>query len=123
VFTRCINRGDIVFDKAGDTTHGYAAGILGQSNNPITIDACENYGAVLSDMFKAGTVYMGAILGNANSKAVTVKNCKVGGKVGPLTEDADYKVVTLTPDNFAQYITLATSKAGNCTFEGNVCGN
>ena len=123
VFTRCINRGDIVFDKAGDTTHGYAAGILGQSNNPITIDACENYGAVLSDMFKASTVYMGAILGNANSKAVTVKNCKVGGKVGPLTEDADFKVVTLTPDNFAQYITLATAKAGNCTFDGNVCGN
>jgi len=123
VFTRCINRGDIVFDKAGDSTHGYAAGILGQSNNPITIDACENYGAVLSDMFKASTVYMGAILGNANGKAVTVKNCKVGGKVGPLTEDNDYKVVTLTPDNFAQYITLATGKAGSCTFEGNVCGN
>lgn len=123
VFTRCINRGDIVFDKAGDTTHGYAAGILGQSNNPITIDACENYGAVLSDMFKASTVYMGAILGNANSKAVTVKNCKVGGKVGPLTEDNDFKVVTLTPDNFDKYITLATSKAGSCKFEGNVCGN
>lgn len=123
VFTRCINRGDIVFDKAGDTTHGYAAGILGQSNNPITIDACENYGAILSDMIKASTIYMGAILGNANSKAVTIKNCKVGGKVGPLTVDADHPVVTLTPDNFAQYITLATSKAGNCTFEGNVCGN
>ncbi len=123
VFTRCINRGDIVFDKAGDTTHGYAAGILGQSNNPITIDACENYGTILSDMFKASTIYMGAILGNANSKAVTVKNCKVGGKVGPLTVDADHQVVTLTPDNFEKYITLATSKAGNCKFEGNVCGN
>lgn len=123
VFTRCINRGDIVFDKAGDTTHGYAAGILGQSNNPITIEACENYGAVLSDMFKASTVYMGSILGNANSKAVTIKNCKVGGKVGPLTPDADFQVVTLTPDNFEKYITLASSKAGNCTFEGNVCGN
>ena len=66
---------------------------------------------------------MGAILGNANSKAVTVKNCKVGGKVGPLTVDADHQVVTLTPDNFEKYITLATSKAGNCKFEGNVCGN
>ena len=123
VFTRCINRGDVVFDKAGDTTHGYAAGILGQSNNPVTIDACENYGAILSDMIKASTIYMGAILGNANGKAVTVKNCKVGGKVGPLTVDADHAVVTLTADNFAQYITLATSKAGNCKFEGNVCGN
>lgn len=123
VFTRCINRGDIVFDKAGDSTHGYAAGILGQSNNPITIEACENYGTILSDMIKASTVYMGAILGNANSKAVTIKNCKVGGKVGPLTPDADFQVVTLTPDNFEKYITLATAKAGNCKFEGNVCGN
>ena len=123
VFTRCINRGDIVFDKAGDTVHGYAAGILGQANNPITIEACENYGAVLSDMFKAGTVYMGAILGNANNKAVTITNCKVGGKVGPLTPDADFQVVTMAPDNFDKYITLATSKAGNCKFEGNVCGN
>lgn len=123
VFTRCINRGDIVFDKAGDTTHGYAAGILGQANNPITIEACENYGAILSDMIKASTVYMGAILGNANNKAVTITGCKVGGKVGPLTPDADYQVVTLTPDNFEKYITLATSKAGSCKFEGNVCGN
>ncbi len=123
VFTRCINRGDIVFDKAGDTAHGYAAGILGQANNPITIDACENYGTIQSDMIKASTVYMGAILGNANNKAVTIKNCKVGGKVGPLTPDADYQVVTLTPDNFEKYITLATSKAGSCKFEGNVCGN
>ena len=123
VFTRCINRGDIVFDKAGDTTHGYAAGILGQANNPITIDACENYGSILSDMIKASTVYMGAILGNANNKAVTITNCKVGGKVGPLTPDADFQVVTLAPDNFEKYITLATSKAGNCKFEGNVCGN
>lgn len=123
VFTRCINRGDIVFDKAGDSTHGYAAGILGQANNPITIDACENYGTILSDMIKASTIYMGAILGNANNKAVTIQNCKVGGKVGPLTVDADHQVVTLTPDNFANYITLATSKAGSCKFEGNVCGN
>lgn len=123
VFIRCINRGDIVFDKAGDTVHGYAAGILGQSNNPITIEACENYGSILSDIFKASTVYMGAILGNANNKAVTIKDCKVGGKIGPLTPDADFQVVTLTPDNFDKYITLATSKAGDCKFEGNVCGN
>lgn len=123
VFIRCINRGDIVFDKSGDSTHGYAAGILGQSNNPLTIEACENYGAILSDMFKAGTIYMGAILGNANSKKATIKNCKVGGKVGPLTEDETYKVVTLTAENFATYITLATAKAGSCVIEGNVFGN
>ncbi len=121
--TRCINRGDVVFDKAGDSTHGYAAGILGQSNNPVTIDACENYGTIQSDMIKASIKYIGAILGNANSKAVTIKNCKVGGKVGPMTVDTDYQIVTLTPENFQDYITLATSKAGNCKFENNVCGN
>ncbi len=124
VFTRCINRGDIVFDKAGDSTHGYVAGILGQSNNPITIDGCENYGAVLSDFFKvSGDVFMGAILGNANSKVVTIKNCKVGGKIGPLTEDGNFKVVTLTADNFATYITLCNSKGTKCVFEGNVFAN
>jgi len=124
VFTRCINRGDIVFDKSGDSTHGYAAGILGQSNNPLTIDACENYGSILSDMFKAGTVYMGSILGNANKKAATIKNCKVGGKVGPLTEDDTHKVVTLTADNFASYITLANGDySKSCIFENNVFGN
>ncbi|MBQ7709537.1 MAG: BACON domain-containing protein [Bacteroidales bacterium] len=123
-FIRCINRGDIVFDKSGDSTHGYAAGILGQSNNPLTIDACENYGSILSDMFKAGTVYMGSILGNANKKATTIKNCKVGGKVGPLTEDDTHKVVTLTADNFASYITLANGDySKSCIFENNVFGN
>ena len=111
----------VVVDENGEALMG--AGILGQANNPITIDACENYGTILSDMIKASTIYMGAILGNANSKAVTIKNCKVGGKVGPLTPDADFQVVTLAPDNFEKYITLATSKAGNCKFEGNVCGN
>lgn len=123
VLNRCINRGDIVFSVAGDSTHGYAAGIIGQTNNPVVIDACENYGSVLSDMYKASTVYMGIILGNANSKAATVSNCKVGGKIGPVTEDTDYKVVTITADNFAANITLATSKSGSCKFENNVFAN
>ena len=123
VFIRCINRGDIVFDKEGDSTHGYAAGILGQANNPLTIEACENYGSIRSDMFKASLVYMGSILGNANSKKVTIKNCKVGGKIGPLVEADPHFVVTLTADNFSNYITMAASKAGSCVYEGNVFGN
>ena len=123
-FTRCINRGDIVFDKAGDTTHGYAAGILGQANNPITIDACENYGTIQSDFFKvSGDVFMGIILGNANGKAVNIKNCKVGGKIGPLTEDDTHKIVTLTAENYATYITLCNSKGTKCVLEGNVFAN
>jgi len=123
VFSGCINRGDIVFDKEGDTSHGYAAGILGQANNPLTIEACENYGSIRSDMFKASLVYMGSILGNANSKKVTIKNCKVGGKIGPLVEADPHFVVTLTADNFSNYITMAASKAGSCVYEGNVFGN
>ncbi len=123
VFSGCINRGDIVFDKEGDSTHGYAAGILGQANNPITIEACENYGSIRSDMFKASLVYMGSILGNANGKKVTIKNCKVGGKIGPLVEADPHFVVTLTADNFSNYITMAASKAGSCVYEGNVFGN
>lgn len=119
-FTRCINRGDVEFSVGGDSTHGYAAGILGQSNNPVVIDACENYGKITSDMYKASLIYMGIILGNANGKAATIKNCKVGGKIGPQTEDATFKIVDITAENFAANITLATSKAGSCTMTDNV---
>ena len=121
-FLRCVNKGNVTFSVAGDSTHGYAAGILGQANNPITIESCENYGTITTDMVKASEKYVGAIIGNPNSKVVTVTKCKVGGKVGPVTEDADNKVTTLTKDNFETYITLS-SKKGSCVFSDNVCGN
>ena len=121
-FTRCINKADVTFTVAGDSTHGYAAGILGQANNPVTIESCENYGAITSDMIKSADKYIGAILGNPNNKVVTITKCKVGGKVGPVVEDADYKVVTLTAENFASYITLS-SKTGSCVISDNTCGN
>lgn len=120
--TNCINKGEIKFSVAGDTTHGYAAGIFGQANNPIEIVGCTNTGAVLTDMVKASEKYVGAIIGNPNGKAVVISNCKVGGKVGPVTEDADNKVVTLTPENFEKYISLS-SKTGSWKLEGNSCGN
>ena len=66
---------------------------------------------------------MGIILGNANGKAVIIKNCKVGGKIGPLTEDDTYKIVTLTAENYATYITLCNSKGTKCVLEGNVFAN
>jgi len=114
----CTNKGNIVFSVSGDTTHGYAAGILGQANNPVEITGCTNKGSILTDFIKAGEKYVGAIIGNPNSKAVVISGNKVGGKVGPVTEDTDNKVVTLTAENFAQYITLS-SKTGNCTIENN----
>ena len=52
--TSCVNNGTVAFAVAGDTTHGYAAGIAGQTNdNNTAIDGCENYGAVLSDIINA----------------------------------------------------------------------
>lgn len=119
-FTRCVNYGDVLFAVAGDTTHGYVAGILGQSNNPVVIEACENYGTILSDMYKASLQYMGIIVANFNSKAATAKNNKLGGKIGPYTEDDTYKVVTLTEENYLGYLTLATSKAESAITENNV---
>ena len=54
--TRCINKGDVVFPVAGDKVHGYVAGIIGQINNAaVTVDACENYGTILSDMWYDAT--------------------------------------------------------------------
>lgn len=122
-FTNCINKADVSFAIAGDSTHGYAAGILGQANNIVSIEACENYGTITSDMIKADTKMMGIIIANANSKKVTIKSCKVGGKIGPVTEDDNYKMTTITPENYEANITLATSKAGSVVLEGNVCGN
>lgn len=117
----CINYGVIKFTVAGDTTHGLAAGVVGQANDDTnTVIECENYGEVYSDNIKNADPRMGIIIGNCNTKAVTVKGCKVGGKIGPLTEDDTYKVVTITADNFATYLSLNSAKNAAAKFEDNV---
>ena len=125
---KCVNYGDVVFAVSGDNTHGYAGGVAGQVNdaNSFTyFDGCASYGSVLSDRWFATSddKYMGIICANFNSKAILVKDCILGGKIGPYTPTDTDPVVTITADNFAQYYSLtAASRIAKVTFEGNTCG-
>ena len=119
----CINYGDVQFTVSGDKSHGYAAGIVGQTNCDQTyvteIDGCENYGAVQTDMY-FGNKYMGIICADFNTKKVTVKNCVLGGKIGPFTPTDTDPVVDITADNFEKYYSMeAESRVKNVHFENN----
>ena len=124
----CVNYGDVVFAVSGDSTHGYAGGVAGQVNdaNSYTyFDACANYGAVLSDRWFAtgDDKYMGIICANFNSKVITVKNCILGGKIGPYTPTNEAPVITITSENFSQYYSLtAATRIAKVVFENNTYG-
>ena len=124
----CVNYGDVAFAVSEDSTHGYAGGVVGQNNdaNSFTyLDGCANYGAVQSDRWFASgdDKYMGIISGNFNTKVMTVKNCIVGGKIGPYTPTTESPVVTITADNFTQYYCLvAAARIAKVTFENNTFG-
>ncbi|MBP5483083.1 MAG: hypothetical protein J6X99_02290, partial [Bacteroidales bacterium] len=124
----CVNYGDVAFTVSGDKTHGYAAGIVGQTNdaNSYTyLDGCANYGAVQSDRWFADgdDKYMGIICANFNSKVVTVKNCILGGKIGPYTPTNEAPVVTITSENYTQYYSLtAENRINKVVFENNTFG-
>ena len=102
----CVNKGDIVFAVAGNTTKGYAGGIVGQTNdNSCVVEGNENYGSVLSDIFNATDAtkkFISIIVANTNNKACIVRNNKVGGKIGPYSDES--KAITITADNFGSYI-------------------
>ena len=124
----CVNYGDIAFTVSGDKTHGYAAGIVGQTNdaNSYTyLDGCANYGAVQSDRWFADgdDKYMGIICANFNSKVITVKNCILGGKIGPYTPTSESPVITITSENYTQYYTLtAASRSQKVVYDNNTYG-
>ena len=120
----CVNKGN-VFYTAANTTKGYASGIVGQTNNGNNIiDGCTNYGAVRSDMFNstdAAKKFIAIILANNNNVAgVSIVNNKVGGKIGPWSDESS--VVTITADNFASYVHFypktAPSLVNNNVFAG-----
>ena len=117
----CVNKGTISFAVAGNTTKGYAAGIVGQTNdNSCVVEGCENYGAVLSDIFNATDAtkrFISIIVGNTNNKTCTIRDNKVGGKVGPYSDAS--KVVTITADNFSQWVWYTPKTAPSIT-TGNV---
>lgn len=122
--TGCVNNGDIKYAVAGNSTQGYAAGIIGQTNSDGTkIEACENYGTIQSDMYFGDTVYMGIIIGNVNNKAITISGCKVGGAIGPFVPTAEKPLITVTSENYNSLICLETTKVGSLKLEGNVFGS
>ena len=127
--TRCINKGDVVFPVAGDKVHGYVAGIIGQINNAaVVVDACENYGTILSDMWydmtektDGGNTYrdtfMGLIVASCNSTACTLRNNKVGGKLGPYSNPSE--VVEATSANFMELFSLNSYRNRKAVIEDN----
>ena len=107
----CVNYGDMAFNVSGDSTHGYAAGVVGQVNDAGDytgyLDGCESYGTIQSDMWFATEKYLGIICANFAKKKVYVKNCKLGGKIGPYTPTAEAPIVTITSENYEDYISMA----------------
>ena len=110
----------VAFAVAGDTTHGYAAGIAGQTNdNNTAIDGCENYGAVLSDIINAAAnKYIGIVCANTNKKTIAIRNCKIGGRIGPFS-DGQQGATEITEQNFEQYIYFTLTGGGVPTLENN----
>lgn len=117
----CVNKGNVTFAVAGNTTQGYAAGIVGQTNDKsCVVDGCENYGTVRSDIFNAADhskKFIAIIVANTNNKTCTVTNNKVGGKIGPYSDES--KVVTITSENFSDHIFFA-AKTQPAVTTGNV---
>ncbi len=121
------NNGKVVFDVEDNTTHGYIGGIVGQTgHNSDVIDGCENKGTLLSDIIKGAdnAKYIAAIVANSNNKTITIRNCRVGGKIGPYKAGAASDVFDITADNFADYIWFDNNKdANNPNLENNVFAN
>ena len=124
----CVNYGDISFPVTGDTTHGYAAGVVGQTNDGneyfTYIDGCATYGTIQSDRwFNTTEKFMGIICASFNAKKVTVKNCILGGAIGPYTPTEEDPIVTLDATNFQDYYSLtASNRIANVEFENNSFG-
>lgn len=126
ILKNSVNYGNISFPVSGDTTHGYAAGVVGQTNDGNEyvsyIEGCASYGDVLSDMY-FGNKYLGIICADFNTKKVTVKNCILGGRIGPYTPTDDDPIITLDADNFEQYYSMeAASRKANVVFQNNSFG-
>ena len=120
----CVNTGDVTFAVAGDTTHGYAAGIVSQIQTAnCSVTDCTNYGRVRSDIIKTETAtsrYIAIIAANTNKTACRIADCKVGGKIGPYTEDGTYSVTEITADNYADYIWFSNDLTQTPDLENNL---
>lgn len=120
----CVNKGNITFAVAGNTTQGYAGGVVGQTNdNSNVVSYCENYGSVRSDIFNATDAtkrFISIIVGNTNNKTCIITNNKVGGKIGPYSDDS--AVVTITAENFSSYVYFTPKTAPSATVGNEFAG-
>ena len=83
------------------------------------IDGCENYGAVLSDIINAAAnKYIGIVCANTNKKTIAIRNCKIGGRIGPFS-DGQQGATEITEQNFEQYIYFTLTGGGVPTLENN----
>ena len=70
-----------------------------------------------------GNKYMGIICADFNTKKVTVKNCILGGAIGPYTPTDEAPVITLDATNFEQYYSMeADTRKANVVFQDNSFG-
>ncbi len=124
----CINRGKITGNDevASDCR---PAGIVSAMGNNTKITNCTNYGDVVYAVANSTKGLAAGIVGQTNDgkKFTVIEGCANYGAI--LSDmfkhpDSDYSVVTITADNFEQYICMEPdARKANVTFEGNVFGS
>lgn len=116
---KCVNLGDISFAVAGNTTQGYVAGIVSQMQTASTsVIGCANYGTIRSDIIKATNHYIAIICSNTNKTSCLLQDNLVGGKIGPYSEDENFRITEITADNYTDYLFFHLAGT-DPTLEGN----
>ncbi len=119
-----VNGGNLIHAGGSTANQVGPGGIVGYLHSG-TVDACENYGKLVS-YNSTERSYTGAIVcSSAVTGAATISNCKVGGAVGVYDGSAADKGIgaatMLTQDNFATYIYAKTTNT--TTLTDNIFGN
>lgn len=120
--TDCENNGLVTFSVADSGYKGTPGGIISRPlNSKIPITRCKNFGTITSNYFGDGETVnngVGLIIAKPITIGATVKDCIVGGKIGPLDEA---KQITITEENYEKFITgdwtnKSYVKIENCSF-------
>ena len=119
----CTNYGTVTYSTPGESYKGAVGGIVSRPlNNKITIEGCKNFGTITSDYFGDGENVnngVGLILGKPIAVGAYIKNCTIGGKIGPLDAASQ---IEITADNFSKFISGDWENSGssvtitNCSF-------
>lgn len=104
--TDCENNGLVTFSISDASYKGTPGGIVSRPlNAAIPITGCKNYGTITSNYFGDGETVnngVGLIIAKPITIGATVKDCIIGGKIGPLDEA---KQITITEENYEKFIT------------------